>query len=349
MEKDEKIDDRTISESLVKDVPLIFISHDSRDLEIAESFSKLLSSVTAGMLKSFRSSDKKGSQGFEYGVEWYPELMKTLGVACDVVCLLTERSVERPWLLYEAGVAKGKLDTTVHGLALGIPLTRINFGPFQQFQNCDGSVDSITKLVMQLIGRLPNADPDLAMVRSQVEIFVSNTDGALVKSPVNADDAAHENSETSTSKLFEEIKVMFQDLPMRIEKVSSQPIRTSRRTPFRMQVEMINELSMVTNQQGSELGLAALMYGSILKEEFPWLQAMGGEVYRASITGNRPFEARLYRDFFRTLEFCIMGPFSREFRSTKEAHYILQSASRLLSMSDTSNDTEKRKPDSDAE
>jgi len=68
--------------------PLIFISHDSRDAELAEVFSRLLSSVSAGVLKSFRSSDRKGSQGIEYGVEWYPELMARLNVASDVVCLL---------------------------------------------------------------------------------------------------------------------------------------------------------------------------------------------------------------------------------------------------------------------
>src|SRR5690349_9096002 len=88
---------------------LVFISHDTRDAEIAEAFSKLLSSVSAGVLKSFRSSDRKGTQGIEYGVEWFPEIMKKLDEASDIVCLLTQTSVERPWILYEAGVAKGKL------------------------------------------------------------------------------------------------------------------------------------------------------------------------------------------------------------------------------------------------
>ena len=58
--------------------PLIFISHDSRDAALAEAFAKLLTNVSAGVLKSFRSSDRKGRQGIEYGVEWYPELMKQL-------------------------------------------------------------------------------------------------------------------------------------------------------------------------------------------------------------------------------------------------------------------------------
>ena len=53
--------------------PSVFISHDTRNAEIAEAFSKLLKSVSAGMLKSFRSSDNKGTQGIEFGIEWYPK------------------------------------------------------------------------------------------------------------------------------------------------------------------------------------------------------------------------------------------------------------------------------------
>jgi hypothetical protein len=71
---------------------LVFVSHDSRDYELAEAFSKLLSSVSAGVLKSFRSSDRRGLQGTAYGTEWYPVLMRNLSAASDVVCLLTQRS-----------------------------------------------------------------------------------------------------------------------------------------------------------------------------------------------------------------------------------------------------------------
>jgi hypothetical protein len=66
-------------------------------------------------LKSFRSSDKKGSSGIEFGTEWYKAIMSQLGDATDVVALLTRHSIDRPWILYEAGVAKGKLDTNVLG------------------------------------------------------------------------------------------------------------------------------------------------------------------------------------------------------------------------------------------
>lgn len=132
------------SEKSVSRNSLIFISHDTRDAPIAEAFSSLLKSVSAGVLKSFRSSDKKGNQGIEFGVEWYPEIMKKLESASDVVCLLTPNSVNRPWILYEAGVAKGKLETPVHGIALGIALNLASSGPFAQFQNSDDSEESLT-------------------------------------------------------------------------------------------------------------------------------------------------------------------------------------------------------------
>jgi hypothetical protein len=127
--------------------PLVFISHDSRDAELAEAFSKLLKSVSAGMIKMFRSSDKMGTEGIDFGEEWYKRLMTQLGSTSDVVCLFTERSLNRPWILFEAGVAKGKLNTPVIGVALGVPLSRVSAGPFYQFMNMDDSEGDLTKLV----------------------------------------------------------------------------------------------------------------------------------------------------------------------------------------------------------
>jgi hypothetical protein len=86
--------------------PFVFISHDTRDAELAEAFSKLLKSVSAGMIKTFRSSDKKGTEGIDFREEWYKRLMSTLQSTSDVICLFTERSVDRPWILFEAGLRK---------------------------------------------------------------------------------------------------------------------------------------------------------------------------------------------------------------------------------------------------
>ena len=124
--------------------PLVFLSHDSRDGELAEAFENLLIDASGGVLKAFRSSDRRGTSGIEFGAEWYATIMNRLSQASDVVALLTPNSIERPWILYEVGVARGHLNVPAFGVAFGVPLNNIA-GPFAQFQNSSDDEDSLTR------------------------------------------------------------------------------------------------------------------------------------------------------------------------------------------------------------
>lgn len=200
--------------------PLVFISHDTRDADIAEAFANLLQDASGGVLRSFRSSDRKGTSGIEFGAEWYTAIMDRLKDASDVVALLTEQSLGRPWLLYEAGVAKGRLDTVVFGIAVGVPLSRAGIGPFAQFQNSADDEDSLTKLVLQLIRRNPDAEPREEAVRRQVVAFRTSAAQILKKRPKDAatTDATPDLNASAVAKLFEEVKVMFRQLPDQLER-----------------------------------------------------------------------------------------------------------------------------------
>jgi hypothetical protein len=308
--------------------PLVFISHDTRDAQLAEALSRLLSSVSAGMLKTFRSSDHKGGQGFEYGVEWFPELMRQLESACDVVCLFTERSLGRPWLLYEAGVAKGKLDIPVHGLALGVPLSKASVGPFAQFQNCGDDEDSITKLVEQLVRRLPNAEPDHGTVRAQVDTFKVRVAEVLAEQALHPEEDALEQDEASTAKLFEEIKVMFQDLPSRIDVVAEragEPRRLRRLHPG-----MIHETIHMLGRGDPNPGVAALVIASFFRDDLPWLYEMGVELYRQSLSAEPPVVMRVYRNFVEAAEIAAAGPIARELRPNHATRMLLEELPMLL-------------------
>jgi hypothetical protein len=189
--------------------PLVFISHDSRDAELAEAFSKLLKSVSAGMIKTFRSSDKKGTEGIDFGDEWYKRLMIKLQSTTDVVCLFTENSLDRPWILFEAGVAKGKLNTPVIGIALGVPLGRISTGPFYQFQNVDDSEGDLTKLVHQLARRIPGLELDSDVIKVQVSAFKKSESDILKRITAGEGKKGKEAAEESpVAKLVEEIKAL---------------------------------------------------------------------------------------------------------------------------------------------
>lgn len=298
---------------------LVFVSHDSRDAAIAEAFSKLLSSVSAGVLKSFRSSDKKGTQGIEYGVDWYPEVMKKLDDASDVVCLLTPYSVNRPWILYEAGVAKGQLNTPVHGLALGIPLAEASTGPFAQFQNSDDDTESITSLVMQLVGRIPNAEPDREVVISQVEAFNAKV-SEIIKGQGHEKEKPKKVDDSSVAKLFEEIKLMYQDLPSRIEsRFGDSPVKRNRIR--RMHPMMMDEMmEMGKDDESPYLGL--LMWLGLYRSEFPWLYDLAYQLYQAEDADDQMKVDRLTKTLMNTAELMRRNPMFEGFYDSKE-HFVL--------------------------
>ena len=320
--------------------PLVFISHDTRDAKLAEEFSKLLSSVSAGVLKSFRSSDNKGKQGIEYGVDWYPEIMKQLNQATDVVCLLTQHSLDRPWLLYEAGVAKGRLDTQVLGLALGIPFQNVNNGPFSQFQNCAYDVDSITKLVMQLLGRIPDAEPDEDTVKGSVEKFVEH-----INKLMNIEEDEYLSEASSSAKLFEEIKEMYQDLPGRI----SQSVINEKRRNFRhiFHPEMLRGLMRFSKDKR----VAMLMVLSLFKEDFPWIYEAGRDILDTPADDRESIKYK--RDAFkRLIEMTFHGPMMEMFdmkgmmRYGKEAEmFFMEFLERVTDVPDNEDEIMMRKGD----
>lgn len=315
------------------DAPLVFISHDSRDADLAEAFSKLLKSVSAGMLRSFRSSDKKGNEGIEFGDEWYKTLMTKLDRASDVVCLLTERSLDRPWILYEAGVAKGKLGTPVQGIALGVPLSRVSAGPFYQFHNLDDSEDSIAKLVLQLCRRVSGLEPDEGVVAVQVQAFKA-TAAEVLKTIGSQKKVEKQESvdEGSVAKVLEEMKLIVRDLPERFEKRIAEESERSRARRFplrRFHPMMIDEMAhMISKRPGDPIGI--LIIASLVRDDFPWLYELGLEAYRAA-KGRNAEGARDALRAFRGATEATRGPFMFEMGfGDKEAQMIMRQLPEMI-------------------
>ncbi|HEV7798352.1 MAG TPA: TIR domain-containing protein, partial [Pyrinomonadaceae bacterium] len=283
--------------------PLVFVSHDSRDAELAEAFSNLLTDASGGFLKSFRSSDRKGTAGIEFGAEWYNAIMGKIDDATDVVALLTANSIDRPWILYEAGVAKGKLNKQVFGVVVGISLEQASRGPFAQFQNCGDDDDSLTKLVLQLIRRNLDAEPRDEAVRRQVNAFRENVTDVL-HLPSNDQNEKISNP-NNVSKLFEEIKVVLGDLPDKLnlqltEALSSRPLRRRKRFHPYVLADMLH-MSM-DSRDPKQRTAVWLMFTSFLREEFPWLYEPAMEVYRV-MKRERPVEIRTAMErFARSVE-----------------------------------------------
>ena len=326
MADNEKTNGSTETGALVSPGPLVFISHDTRDAELAEAFSKLLKSVSAGMIKTFRSSDKKGSDGFDFGDEWYKRLMAKLQSTSDVVCLFTERSLDRPWILFEAGVAKGKLNTAVVGVALGVPLNRISAGPFYQFQNMDDSEPDLIKLVNQLARRIPGLELDADVVKDQVTAFKS-TEASILKAlatPGGKRAAVEDVDESPIAKLVEEMKALPSRVAERLGEVG-EPLRNRRMR--RLHPMMIEEILHVSGEPGDPV--AILMVASLVRDDFPWLYELSMEVYRAAKSGNTIDIKREMGRVRRFSELMMHGPWGMEFAG-KDAQLIAMEYPRML-------------------
>ncbi|SMG12895.1 TIR domain-containing protein [Sphingobacterium psychroaquaticum] len=326
--QEKQIDSNKYSKS---ESPFVFISHDTRDAEIAEAFSKLLKSVSAGMLKSFRSSDNKGTQGIEFGIEWYPKIIESLQDSSDVVCLLTDFSIDRPWILFEAGMAKGKLNTPILGIAIGVPLTSVSTGPFAQFQNCDDDNSSLTKLVKQLVRKLPNSEPDEDVIKQQVEIFKIKTQNIIAKrlekTQNNEETKPLDNNESA--RLFEEVKLMFKELPTRIENVSTKRTINSRRHLHPAMVEELIHYSL-SRQIDTKYILQIVL--APFRIDFPWIYDSGLALID-KITKVKDFKStKAFREFVELLDFTLDTPIFREsfrdeyeYRYFREVPYVVES------------------------
>jgi len=268
-----------------------------------------------GMVKSFRSSDRHGTEGFQYGDEWYNRLMEKLDKASDVVCLFTRRSLNPPWILYEAGVAKGKLGTRVYGVALGVPLGQVSAGPFYQFENCQDDEDGLTGLVMQLLRQLPTADPDGEAILPQVQTFRAHVKEILaaMSEEGGEDEGDADSGEASVARLFEEMKVLLRDLPSRFEERLAEgagPVR--RRRPRRFHPMMIEEMAHMMGGKAPEPFLGILIIASLFRDDVPWLYEIGMEAYRTAKSGSPKEAERALRTFRRAAEVTTQGQFMEE-------------------------------------
>jgi hypothetical protein len=295
---------------------LVFIRHDTRDADLAEAFADLVADVSVGTVKSFRSSDNKGTSGIEFGENWYSAILAKLGEATDVVALLTTNSIDRPWILYEAGIAAGKLSTRVMGITLGVPLTRATAGPFGQFQNSTDEEEPVTKLMMQLLRRNPDAAPREEAIRMQVRIFRDKVKKVLETRGDTDNEIDEVSGEQNIAKMFEEVKEMVRELPERVDdRVSSLSRRGSFRRMRRFHPMMLEEWlhHPAFNEGRNGQATAWLVFLSLIREDIPWLYEPGMEFYRA-LRGGKATEIEKARtnllaigeltsrsDFFRDL------------------------------------------------
>jgi len=189
----------------------------------------------------------------------------------------------------------------------------------------------LTKLVIQLLRRIPNSEPDHDSIQMQVKVFKQKGTEILKKlgdTKETKEDKAVVD-ETSVAKLFEEVKLMFQDLPSRVETRLSEavdPIR--RRRMRRFHPMMAEEILHFSDRSSDPVGLLVIL--SLLRDELPWVYEIGMETYRAIKAGEQTEIERSMLNLRRAMDFLMRTPIMEELVDSKEAYMMIRELPRML-------------------
>ncbi|MBS0368912.1 MAG: toll/interleukin-1 receptor domain-containing protein [Proteobacteria bacterium] len=169
----------------------LFLSHDSRDRERAKAIAQAVQRLTLGQISVWHSSDDGPSGGLRPGQVWLDEIRRQIADSRALVVLLTPQSVNRPWLLFEAGFGAAQINCAVIPVCVGIDsVADVPFplAMYQTFQLAD--YDSLKRFAEKLLA-MHQIPFDEGMARPVLEEAVAaltreKSDDAIVStSPPN--------------------------------------------------------------------------------------------------------------------------------------------------------------------
>ena len=85
----------------------ILISHSHDERPLASAWKTLLETVSNGAIEPWYSSDVQSEGGMEIGEDWRAQLRARIAQSDMVLAVLSPQSRDRPWILWECGVASG--------------------------------------------------------------------------------------------------------------------------------------------------------------------------------------------------------------------------------------------------
>lgn len=130
----------------------VFISHSHDEKDLALAWQTLLEHVSQGAIEVWLSSDTKPSGGMKIGAEWRDSIYEKLSAADYVIAIISPRSIDRPWILWECGVASGtNKERGLIPVVFSMPLTDFE-GPLSSYQAYSGEdKDKIIEICERLL------------------------------------------------------------------------------------------------------------------------------------------------------------------------------------------------------
>jgi hypothetical protein len=133
----------------------VFISHINEERGIADKLKSFLIEAFGEDFKVFVSSDYRSIPG---GKVWYSEIIESLTAAPVVLVLLSEVSVGRRWINFEAGVGIGAGSLVIPLVGegfprgkVGLPLSQLQVRTLNDSRDVDGVLDDIAERTQRVV------------------------------------------------------------------------------------------------------------------------------------------------------------------------------------------------------
>ncbi len=161
----------------------VFISHAHIDKGLAKGLKKLIDKITSRTIKVWHSSETRPTGGMKFG-KYREQISERVDESNIIVVILSPQSSERPFLVWESGLAEGKKKAIVPLLFWMDPSrTHAVFEPNQCFLGDDR--ESIENLCGRIIeaqsGESPNSK-DVAGWRSKIRKFLKRVEAERKRS-----------------------------------------------------------------------------------------------------------------------------------------------------------------------
>jgi hypothetical protein len=264
------------------------------------------------------------------GDRWAQAVAKELETSNFGIICVTPENLGSPWVLFEAGaLAKSMQGTRVIPLLFNLEFSDIS-GPLAQFQAKKFEKSGVSEVIHSINQTADQAVPD-DRAKQLFAALWPELDKQLESIPAEAPTEKHNRSQ---HEILEELVTGVRGLDARfrdLESVTSEPGLRSRRRLFRhFHPRMLEEMTRMVSEEGDD-PISLLMFGGLLRDDFPWLYEIVMEVYREIRAGDAKAAQKAVERLHRVVRAMRRGPFMEEFvGGAKEADMMMMELPMML-------------------
>jgi hypothetical protein len=264
------------------------------------------------------------------GERWAQAVAKELESSNFGIICVTPENLGSPWVLFEAGaLAKSMQGAKVIPLLFNLEFSDIG-GPLAQFQAKKVERSGLAEVVNSINQSADQAVPE-DRARQLFSALWPEFEKQLDSIPEEAPTEKHMRPQ---HEILEEMVTGVRGLDARfrdLEAVVSDQGSRSRRRRFRhFHPMMFEEMAHMVSEEGDD-PISLLMFGGLLREDFPWLYEIIIEAYREVRDGDVRAGQKAIERLRRITKGLGRGPFMEEFAgSSKEAHMIMMELPMML-------------------